>query len=50
LQLIAALSNMDQPWHLVETSEVFADACRTIGLAHWLDKRFLKASSGEAAS
>ena len=50
LQLLAALSNMETPWHLVETSEPFAEACRLMGFAHWLDKRYLKAGAGEGAS
>jgi len=50
LQLLAALSNMEAPWHLVETSEPFAEACRLMGFAHWLDKRYLKAGAGESAS
>jgi anti-anti-sigma regulatory factor len=50
LQLLAALSNMETPWHLVETSETFAQACRLMGFAHWLDKRYLKAGAGEGAS
>ena len=50
LQLIAALTHGDQPWHLVETSDVFADACRTLGLAHWLDRRHLKNAVGERAT
>ncbi|MEI8158916.1 MAG: hypothetical protein WCH60_18825 [Burkholderiales bacterium] len=48
LQLLAALSNMEQTWHLVETSEPFAEACRTLGFGEWLDKRYLKDSSGES--
>ena len=50
LQLIAALSNMDQPWHLVEASEVFAEACRTLGFGAWLDKRYLQPSKREGAA
>lgn len=46
LQMLAALSNMEQSWHLVEASNVFAEACHTLGFAHWLDKRYLK-SNGE---
>ena len=42
LQLLAALSNMEHSWHLVESSAVFSEACRTLGFAHWLDKRYLK--------
>ena len=41
LQLLAALSNMEQPWRLVEASDTFVQACRTVGFTHWLDKRFL---------
>ena len=36
LQLLASLSNAGQAWHLVEASEAFADACRALGLGHWL--------------
>lgn len=42
LQLLAALSNMDLAWHLVDTSTAFAEACRTMGLGHWIDSRYLK--------
>jgi hypothetical protein len=45
LQLLAALSNMEQSWRLVETSEPFAEACRTLGFGDWLDKRYLKEST-----
>jgi hypothetical protein len=37
---------MEQTWHLVETSEPFAEACRTMGFGAWLDKRYLKESTG----
>jgi len=50
LQLLAALSNMEQTWHLVDTSDVFAEACRTMGFTHWLDKRYLKISNRELQS
>ena len=50
LQLLAALSNMEQTWHLVDTSECFAEACRTMGFGHWLDKRYLKPSNTEASA
>ena len=30
LQLLAALSNMDQAWHLVASSQVFTDACLSL--------------------
>jgi ABC-type transporter Mla MlaB component len=42
LQLLAALANGEQPWHLVEASQPFIDACRTLGLTNWLDSRYLK--------
>ncbi len=42
LQLLAALSNMEQSWHLVDSSPAFSEACRTLGFGHWLDKRYLK--------
>jgi ABC-type transporter Mla MlaB component len=45
LQLLAALSNMEHTWHLVEASPTFEEACRTMGFAHWLDKRYLKNST-----
>jgi anti-anti-sigma regulatory factor len=48
LQLLAALSNGDTPWRLVEASTPFADACRTIGLTSWLDARYLKTTEGAA--
>ncbi len=48
LQLLAALSNMEQTWHLVEASEPFIEACRTLGFVDWLDKRYLKERSGES--
>jgi ABC-type transporter Mla MlaB component len=47
LQLLAALSNMDQPWRLVAASDVFVEACQTMGFAHWLDKRYLSSSDGQ---
>jgi hypothetical protein len=50
LQLLAALSNMEQTWHLVETSECFAEACRAMGFGNWLDKRYLKPSSTESST
>jgi anti-anti-sigma regulatory factor len=36
LQLLAALSNMDLTWRLVDTSPAFTEACKTIGLGDWL--------------
>ena len=36
LQLLAALSNMDLTWKLIDASAAFSEACRTMGLADWL--------------
>lgn len=36
LQLLAALTNMDLSWRLVDASPEFSDACRTLGLTDWL--------------
>ena len=36
LQLLAALSNMNLPWRLVDASPEFIDACHTLGLTEWL--------------
>jgi anti-anti-sigma regulatory factor len=38
LQLIASLSNTDQPWQLVNPSRAFVDACKALGLQAWLGK------------
>lgn len=45
LQLLAALSSMDLTWRLVDASSVFTDACRTLGLSHWVDPRYLKSEA-----
>jgi hypothetical protein len=50
LQLLAALSNGDTPWRLVEASTPFVDACRTIGMVDWLDSRYLTAAAGGNAA
>ena len=39
LQLVASLANMGQPWQLIDPSEAFADACKTMGLSAWLHKQ-----------
>jgi anti-anti-sigma regulatory factor len=44
LQLLAALSNMEHSWRLVQVSETFAEACKTLGFGAWVDKRYLKAA------
>ncbi|MEY4737409.1 MAG: hypothetical protein RL302_1728 [Pseudomonadota bacterium] len=46
LQLLAALTNMEHTWHLVDPSDALVDACRTMGLSQWLDQRVLKSGSG----
>jgi ABC-type transporter Mla MlaB component len=38
LQLMAALSNTDQPWRLIKPSAAFVDACSAMGLSAWLEK------------
>lgn len=37
LQLLAALSNMGLSWKLVDASNSFSEACKTLGLTHWVD-------------
>lgn len=44
LQLLAALSNMEYPWRLVETSGPFDAACRVMGFGSWVDTNALQAS------
>lgn len=48
LQLLASLSNMDVRWQLVASSDAFAQACRTMGFGHWLDKHCLNAGMLES--
>jgi anti-anti-sigma regulatory factor len=45
LQLLAAMSSMDLTWRLVDASQVFKDACLTLGLSHWIDPRYLKSEA-----
>ena len=45
LQLLAALSNMDVTWRLVDTSPAFNEACRTLGMGHWTDSLPLKSEA-----
>lgn len=45
LQLLAALSNMDVPWQVVDASPVFSEACRILGLSHWIDHLPLKSET-----
>jgi len=49
LQLLAALSNMDQAWHLIDISVPFAEACETMGFGSWIDARYLKSNTEVAA-
>ncbi|MEI8158468.1 MAG: hypothetical protein WCH60_16505 [Burkholderiales bacterium] len=50
LQLLAALSNLETPWRLVESSQAFSAACELLGYGHWLDKRYLKNAGEESAT
>lgn len=50
LQLLAALSNMDLTWKLVDASEEFSDACRTLGLSNWLGHQKSKSSAAGQTS
>lgn len=36
LQLLASLTATDANWAVLQPSATFAEACRIIGLAHWL--------------
>ena len=36
LQLLAALTNMGQPWRILAPSSAFTHACSAMGLAKWL--------------
>ncbi len=49
LQLLVALSQGGRAWRLVEASAVFAEACRTLGLGHWLDPQRLASGETEEA-
>lgn len=50
LQLLASLSNTEQSWHLVESSDAFTEACKTMGFGHWIDSRYLQPSPTGAAA
>jgi ABC-type transporter Mla MlaB component len=50
LQLLASLTNMGLTWHLVDASTAFMEACQTMGLAGWLDQRYLKADAAGATA
>ena len=50
LQLLAALSNMDLSWRLVDASTAFIDACSMIGLGSWLGDRYVKPAAGGTKS
>ena len=36
LQLLAALSNTETSWKLIDSSAAFNTACHTLGFGHWL--------------
>lgn len=46
LQLLAALSNMDQAWQLTQPSDAFTEACQTLGFSNWLDSPSLRSGMG----
>ena len=46
LQLLAAISNMDQAWQLTQPSEAFTEACQTLGFSHWLESGFSRDGVG----
>jgi anti-anti-sigma regulatory factor len=46
LQLLAALSNMDLHWRLVDASTALTQACRIMGLSNWLDSHHFKTHAG----
>lgn len=50
LQLLAALTNMEVPWKLTESSDAFAEACQTMGLAHWLSAPASNPTTPEATA
>lgn len=37
LQLLAALGNQEISWRLVDASEAFIEACKTLGFHAWLE-------------
>jgi ABC-type transporter Mla MlaB component len=49
LQLLAALDNMEQPWHVVATSTAFSEACTTMGFGAWIDASRLHSTGRVAA-
>lgn len=36
LQLLAALGNQEIPWRLVDASDAFIEACKTLGFDAWI--------------
>lgn len=38
LQLLASLAHIDQAWQLLHPSATLQEACKTLGLAAWLDQ------------
>lgn len=50
LQLLASLTNMGLSWKLIDASASFSEACKTLGLSHWVDGVPAKANrEGDAA-
>ena len=50
MQLVASLSNMEQSWRLVESSDAFSEACRTLGFVTGAEGRNGKGSNGGASA
>jgi len=43
LQLLASLSHIDHAWQLRHPSDALQEACKTLGLADWLDQHIATA-------
>jgi hypothetical protein len=46
MQLLAALGHQEISWRLVDASEVFIEACKTLGFQAWLDTLDTSSSGG----
>lgn len=50
LQLMASMATTQPHWRLVQPSTAFAEACRTLGFAQWLQAQVAPASAATATS
>jgi anti-anti-sigma regulatory factor len=50
LQLMASMATTQPHWRLVQPSTAFAEACRTLGFAQWLQAQATPASPATATS